>query len=539
MMSSFLSFLRSRPFSICYSNISVSVHRRNKKCFTGQFLSSSLININEPTITYTLDRFSVPHDRLFLDALERDLKREKIGQEPTTVVTGEPALSFTYDPKRSLYDQFSKASGAVDGEGELEAVVRRADEAQSAEEGKGAAGAAGEGGEEKDKEDGMDVEGEGEGDESGSEEVGSRKKRKTGKTGKASTATATTATTKSALHGPNSPFFSMFSLFEGSPTYKQRRKKVPKHRTSPSLLGMAGYSGGEEDYFGVVSAASAVSSSSSSSGAPAGMSGMAAAAGVNAHMRAREPQTDRYGRDTTRLSAAEMFLAQARGDFGPQSNPDLIASQKERQRRAMLARAGQLADKGYFVAGGGGVNGVVNGGVVNGGAALRASPESVYAGQMAMEQDMVGGPGARPHVEQRHTFPLPGYAVHQDRYAADVAAQWPPSSGAVAAEPMAMAMGMQRTKAFVCPLFSCGRMFKRMEHLKRHLRTHTLERPYQCQHCKKRFSRSDNLNQHLRTHATRDGGGGGASDAENELGDAENEEGEDVDVDEAGLEGYI
>lgn len=38
--------------------------------------------------------FSVPHDRLFLDALERDLKREKAGQEPTSQVVGEPALSF-------------------------------------------------------------------------------------------------------------------------------------------------------------------------------------------------------------------------------------------------------------------------------------------------------------------------------------------------------------------------------------------------------------------------------------------------------------
>ncbi|EIW74827.1 STE-domain-containing protein, partial [Coniophora puteana RWD-64-598 SS2] len=44
---------------------------------------------------------SVPHDRLFLDALERDLKREKSGLEPTSVVAGEPALSFTYDSQRS------------------------------------------------------------------------------------------------------------------------------------------------------------------------------------------------------------------------------------------------------------------------------------------------------------------------------------------------------------------------------------------------------------------------------------------------------
>jgi len=41
-----------------------------------------------------MNRFSVPHDRLFLDALERDLKREKGGQEPTTTVAGEPARSF-------------------------------------------------------------------------------------------------------------------------------------------------------------------------------------------------------------------------------------------------------------------------------------------------------------------------------------------------------------------------------------------------------------------------------------------------------------
>ena len=58
----------------------------------------------------------MPHDRLFLDALERDHKREKMGLEPTTVVVGDPTLSFTYDPKRSLYEQFSKPSSDSDGE---------------------------------------------------------------------------------------------------------------------------------------------------------------------------------------------------------------------------------------------------------------------------------------------------------------------------------------------------------------------------------------------------------------------------------------
>ncbi|SPQ22468.1 c0f7f7e4-a19f-4f34-8383-a5e1fae4c91c [Thermothielavioides terrestris] len=56
--------------------------------------------------------YSVPHDRLFLDALERDLKREKMGQEPTTVAVSEPALSFQYDSSQSLYEQLTKAQQA-------------------------------------------------------------------------------------------------------------------------------------------------------------------------------------------------------------------------------------------------------------------------------------------------------------------------------------------------------------------------------------------------------------------------------------------
>lgn len=55
-------------------------------------------------------------------------------------------------------------------------------------------------------------------------------------------------------------------------------------------------------------------------------------------------------------------------------------------------------------------------------------------------------------------------------------------------------------KVYSCPLIQCGRLFKRLEHLKRHLRTHTMERPYSCTLCGKHFSRSDNLAQHRKTH---------------------------------------
>lgn len=63
-------------------------------------------------------------------------------------------------------------------------------------------------------------------------------------------------------------------------------------------------------------------------------------------------------------------------------------------------------------------------------------------------------------------------------------------------------LGPYPQKSHSCPIPMCGRLFKRLEHLKRHVRTHTQERPYICGLCSKAFSRSDNLAQHRRTHET-------------------------------------
>lgn len=78
-------------------------------------------------------------------------------------------------------------------------------------------------------------------------------------------------------------------------------------------------------------------------------------------------------------------------------------------------------------------------------------------------------------------------------------------------------------KSHSCPIPSCGRLFKRLEHLKRHVRTHTQERPYVCPYCNKAFSRSDNLAQHRRTHESQHDGQPAPVTSEEELENDEND----------------
>jgi KRAB domain-containing zinc finger protein len=57
---------------------------------------------------------------------------------------------------------------------------------------------------------------------------------------------------------------------------------------------------------------------------------------------------------------------------------------------------------------------------------------------------------------------------------------------------------------FVCEWQDCGRKFKTLQCLRRHFRTHTGDRRYECAVCNRRFMFSCNLSRHIRTHSNTD-----------------------------------
>jgi hypothetical protein len=68
-------------------------------------------------------------------------------------------------------------------------------------------------------------------------------------------------------------------------------------------------------------------------------------------------------------------------------------------------------------------------------------------------------------------------------------------------------MKSDRCRRYACRVAGCNRAFYRMEHLKRHVRTHTGEKPHAClfDGCTKRFSRTDELKRHSMTHLKKKG----------------------------------
>ncbi|PLW46411.1 hypothetical protein PCANC_00159 [Puccinia coronata f. sp. avenae] len=371
--------------------------------------------------------FSVPHDRLFLDALDRDLKREKLGVEPTTEAVAEPALSFVYNPNKSLFEQFTEQKALEDGDGAAPAESEnKADDDASrhpppvvvteaggtSETGEGLyrvkrrpsqiSTAAGN----NSNENGTAVQ-EADGSQvllvpssnnmtyrsaSGMSSIASADEynRTSSPPSPANTVSSAKMVQTFAESHANS-ILGNFSLFVGSPTYKQRRKPgqkrpIKKHESSP---------------------------------------------GVASHSASPMPGAEFDDHYHSRPSSSSGLAP------SPLSNQTLPGPPYNARDRHL--RPSQMSPHPPLSA---------------------VNNNEDFSGVNPLDGSMM-----EPNNTSQH------------------------EQGAFGA-----------SRVYVCPLFSCGRLFKRLEHLKRHTRIHTSEKPYPCPRCGKRFARSDNLAAHLKIH---------------------------------------
>ncbi|GAB1526455.1 hypothetical protein RhiTH_009622 [Rhizoctonia solani] len=413
--------------------------------------------------------FSVPHDRLFLDALERDLKREKMGLEPTTVVVGEPARSFAYDPKRTLYEQFVTARGG-DGD-ELDRAMRAAERApehsypvtndhEATVSGSVAKPAA------LTLARKLDADPELNSDVEATPEPHSR----------AGTQQPPNAINNQSGHGKQ--FFSMLSLFEGSPSYKQRRKKVVK----PARRRIASGGTGTE----------------SESEAGVGL---------------------RYlDRDAVPGSIGGLDISQSMGNAVPdQINRSLGVHDRIPSRANSLSLQHAARQSPYAH------DSSSHSGVAVPSVSLRQHQPEVSNGLNGNVDGLISA----PHVSSSLRSDISQQLTQQ--LSPNVPLQYPASTSTLqnaalgtydasnvigtatdiytAQQPQDTSGGLvTSTKAYVCPLYSCGRLYREPGYLREHIRSHTTDKPYQCERCFKKFSRTDLLTQHHQTHARADGG---------------------------------
>ena len=368
--------------------------------------------------------YSVPHDRLFLDALDRDLKREKMGHPPTTHVVGEPALSFTYDPKRTLYDQYAKKSTATELESDQDADLSESDTDSLV----GATGI-----------DNLHIDAE-DSEMSDPDHLQRSHYKSYGNNN----------SSNSSNSNVTSFFSNLFGIFEGSPTYKQRRKKGHAQSSlSRSVSRSSSVSSPHIRPDDLVDRGRSrnIASGYHHPGASLSRERSQPYPSPYSHIHRQHslphlPPTDApFHYDEIPTDTTPLFHQQATGDLMP----------IDRYTRKSLPDVNPIISHGFT-----------------------AQQQTLQQSNPFSVEDSSIGYDTFPAVSS-HSSPGLHYDIDH------------------------------KHRAHTCPLISCNKLFKRTEHLKRHLRTHTLEKPFICPVCHKHFSRRDNLNQHIKIHDRSDG----------------------------------
>ncbi|KAI1082249.1 Ste12-like transcription factor [Whalleya microplaca] len=469
--------------------------------------------------------YSVPHDRLFLDALERDLKREKMGQEATTMAVSEPALSFQYDSSQSLYEQLTKAQQANSSSFNAQQVsfsqsqapspVMRAMDPMPPPQMMPQSMAP--------LADGMDA------------------------MVQYNTMAMAPAMPQQVQQVQQvikrEPDFGRVQYNQnGVPITQghQRHASMPayglEYSPAPSFV-----SSHYEDYsnrgisfepitppqqalgMGAEPAYIANEETGLYTAIPDHLGGVN---GLNGMMQLPPsnlagPQFSRgYGTNNVYsvIEGSPTYKQRRRRSSIPPSMSAIAAATAQAQaaahrpsdlRRSVSASVGPVAE---------------------GDESQDSSPPGLtysnsgmsFANQQHKElletsrhgtplETVEGSPALNPMSLHRQEFV---HMTNEDLNGDGVISeqrqmQAGPNVVRRARSATVMELGPYPQKSHSCPIPTCGRLFKRLEHLKRHVRTHTQERPYICPYCSKAFSRSDNLAQHKRTHDRGDGAEGG------------------------------
>ncbi|KKK19749.1 sexual development transcription factor SteA [Aspergillus ochraceoroseus] len=446
--------------------------------------------------------YSVPHDRLFLDALERDLKREKMGQEATTVAVSEPALSFEFDSSQSLYEQLTKAQQANSSSFAAHAsttygqpaspVVRTVDAMPPPQMAPQMAPPS------------LPLLS----DESAHPQLYA--------------SIPMSNTLAQNIIKREADYGAIQYDRNGMPIARihQRHASMPtfvEYSPAPSFVSSHSHLGAEPAYIanedtGLYTAIPEISSGSAfnpmmqlppSNLASAHFPTPARTFHSNvysvlegsptykqrrrrssippgtAHTGTHSPATQGFQQISYAAHRPSDLRRSVSSSVAPGAETDDM--RHEPSHRPLLGgyHAPALPQKNLLQE------------MSRNGTPLSSLDESLEQSSIPLPQTP-DNLAALPTNEALETAVQNSVSSKSDQFAHGPVRR--------ARSATMMELGPYPQKSHSCPIPSCGRLFKRLEHLKRHVRTHTQERPYPCPYCNKAFSRSDNLAQHRRIH---------------------------------------